>query len=144
MTLIMFFEFLIGLTDIYIAGRIGKEVQATYGFAVQLYLIFIILANALTVGTVSVVSRLFTSENKEELNRAVFSSFVAAAIAGAAAFAGRPLSDPGSHQPPQHPRRTQTHGCPHDENLCRRPPVPLCADQFEWDIDGPATGSRIP
>ena len=76
MTLIMFFEFLIGLTDIYIAGRIGKEVQATYGFAVQLYMIFIILANALTVGTVSVVSRLFTSGNTEELKRAVFSSLL--------------------------------------------------------------------
>jgi len=83
MTLIMFFEFLIGLTDIYIAGRIGKEVQATYGFAIQLYFIFIILANALTVGTVSVVSRLFTSDNKEELKRAIFSSYVVAAIAGA-------------------------------------------------------------
>ena len=88
MTLIMFFEFLIGLTDIYIAGRIGKEVQATYGFAVQLYMIFIILANALTVGTVSVVSRLFTSGNKEELNRAVFSSFVVAILGGAALTAG--------------------------------------------------------
>ena len=83
MTLIMLFEFLIGLTDIYIAGRIGKEVQATYGFAVQLYMIFIILANALTVGTVSVVSRLFTSGNKGELNRAIFSSFVVAILGGA-------------------------------------------------------------
>jgi len=83
MSLIMFFEFLIGLTDIYIAGRIGKEVQAAYGFVIQLYFVFIILANALTVGTVSVVSRLFTSEDKEELNSAVFSSYAAAAIAGA-------------------------------------------------------------
>ncbi len=83
MVVIMFFEFLIGLTDIYIAGRIGKEVQAAYGFAVQLYFIFIILANALTVGTVSVVSRIFASESKDELNRAVFSSLVASAIAGA-------------------------------------------------------------
>ena len=88
MTLIMFFEFLIGLTDIYIAGRFGKEVQATYGFAVQLYFIFIIVANALTVGTVSVVSRLFTSGNREELTRAVCSSYGAAAVAGAALSLG--------------------------------------------------------
>ena len=88
MTLIMFFEFLIGLTDIYIAGRFGKEVQATYGFAVQLYFIFIIVANALTVGTVSVVSRLFTSGNREELTRAVCSSYGAAAAAGAALSLG--------------------------------------------------------
>lgn len=63
-TLMMFFEFLIGLTDVYIAGRVSKEVQASYGFVIQLYFVFIVVANALTVGTVSVVSRLFTSDSK--------------------------------------------------------------------------------
>jgi Na+-driven multidrug efflux pump len=63
-TVIMFFEFLIGLTDVYIAGRVSKEVQATYGFVIQLYFILIVIANALTVGTVSVVSRLFTSDKR--------------------------------------------------------------------------------
>ncbi len=82
MTLIMFFEFLIGLTDVYIAGRVSKEVQAAYGFVIQLYFIFIVIANALTVGTVSVVSRLFTSKNKDELTETVFSSIVTATIAG--------------------------------------------------------------
>jgi len=81
-TVIMFFEFLIGLTDVYIAGRVSKEVQASYGFVIQLYFIFIVIANALTVGTVSVVSRLFTSEKKEELTEAIFSSVVATASAG--------------------------------------------------------------
>jgi putative MATE family efflux protein len=78
----MFFEFLIGLTDVYIAGRVSKEVQATYGFVVQLYFIFIVTANALTVGTVSVVSRLFTSEKEKELREAVFSSIAVSAGAG--------------------------------------------------------------
>ena len=82
MTLIMFFEFLIGLTDVYIAGRVSKEVQAAYGFVIQLYFIFIVIANALTVGTVSVVSRLFTSKDKDELTETVFSSIVTATIAG--------------------------------------------------------------
>jgi multidrug resistance protein, MATE family len=82
MMLIMFFDFLIGLTDVYIAGRVSKEVQAAYGFVIQLYFIFIVIANALTVGTVSVVSRLFTSKNKDELTEAVFSSIVTATIAG--------------------------------------------------------------
>jgi MATE family multidrug resistance protein len=82
MTLIMFFEFLIGLTDVYIAGRVSKEVQAAYGFVIQLYFIFIVIANALTVGTVSVVSRLFTSRNKDELTETVFSPIVTATIAG--------------------------------------------------------------
>ena len=82
MTLIMSFEFLIGLTDVYIAGRVSKEVQATYGFVIQVYFIFIVIANALTVGTVSVVSRLFTSGNRDELTEAVFSSIVTTLIAG--------------------------------------------------------------
>jgi putative MATE family efflux protein len=81
-TVIMFFEFLIGLTDVYIAGRVSKEVQATYGFVIQLYFILIVIANALTVGTVSVVSRLFTSDSKEALTEAIFSSMVATAGAG--------------------------------------------------------------
>jgi putative MATE family efflux protein len=79
----MVFEFFIGLTDVYIAGRVSKDIQATYGFVIQLYFIFIVIANALTVGTVSVVSRLYTSGDKTELNKAVFSSVMASAGAGA-------------------------------------------------------------
>jgi len=82
LTLIMFFEFLIGLTDVYIAGKVSKEIQATYGFVIQLYFIFIVIANALTVGTVSVVSRLYTSGDKTELTKAVFSSLLVASGAG--------------------------------------------------------------
>jgi Na+-driven multidrug efflux pump len=85
MTLIMFFEFVIGLTDVYVAGRISKEVQAAYGFVAQIYFICIVVANALTVGTVSVISRLFTDKGpsaNENLSTAVFSSVVTAALAG--------------------------------------------------------------
>jgi putative MATE family efflux protein len=78
----MVFEFLIGLTDVYIAGKVSKEIQATYGFVIQLYFIFIVIANALTVGTVSIVSRLYTSGDKTELTKAIFSSLFAAAGAG--------------------------------------------------------------
>jgi putative MATE family efflux protein len=82
LTLIMVFEFLIGLTDVYIAGKVSKEIQATYGFVIQLYFVLIVIANALTVGTVSVVSRLYTSGDKTELNKAVFSSVMASTGAG--------------------------------------------------------------
>jgi Na+-driven multidrug efflux pump len=82
MTLIMFFEFLIGLTDIYIAGRVGKEIQATYGFVIQLYFIFVIIGNALSIGTVAVISRLFTSNDREELTKAVYSTVITTVIAG--------------------------------------------------------------
>ena len=82
MIFIMFFEFLIGLTDIYIAGRVGKEIQATYGFVIQLYFIFIIVANVITTGTVSVVSRLFTAGDKNILNNAIYSTTITAVVSG--------------------------------------------------------------
>ncbi len=82
MTLIMFYDFLVGLTDVYVAGRLSKDIQATYGFVVQQYFILIVIANALTVGTVSVISRLFTSGDKDSLSEAVFSSMLSSAIAG--------------------------------------------------------------
>ncbi len=82
LTLIMFFEFLMGLTDVYIAGKVSKEIQATYGFVFQIYFMLIVMANALTVGTVSVVSRLFTAGHERDLSRAVFSSLVTSAAAG--------------------------------------------------------------
>jgi MATE family multidrug resistance protein len=82
LTVIMLFEFLMGLTDVYIAGKVSKEIQATYGFVIQLYFILIVVANALTVGTVSVVSRLFSSGDQKELTHAVSSSILAATGAG--------------------------------------------------------------
>ena len=82
LTVIMFFEFLMGLTDVYIAGKVSKEIQATYGLVIQFYFVLIVIANALTVGTVSVVSRLFTSRNQNGLTQAIFSSLAATAGAG--------------------------------------------------------------
>lgn len=82
MTLIMFLVFIIGLCDVYAAGRFGKEIQAAYGLAFQLYFIFGIVAAALTVGAVSVISRLFTSPENGDLSAAVDSSLALAAAAG--------------------------------------------------------------
>jgi multidrug resistance protein, MATE family len=82
MTLIMFFEAIIGMTDVFVAGRLGKDIQAAYGLVIQIYLIFSIVANALTVGTVSIVSRLFGTNDRDELSIAVFSSVTTAASVG--------------------------------------------------------------
>lgn len=82
MTFIMFFVFLIGLSDVYVAGRISKEAQAAYGLASQLYFIFSIIAFALTVGTVSVISRLFGSPAKDDFKIAVDSSLISAIATG--------------------------------------------------------------
>lgn len=81
-TIMMLFEFFIGLADVYVAGRIGKEAQAAYGFVVQFYLVFIIVINALTTGAVSVVSRLFVSENTRMFRDAVFTILLLAFVSG--------------------------------------------------------------
>jgi putative MATE family efflux protein len=94
LTLIMVFEFLMGFTDVYIAGKVSKEIQATYGFVIQLYFIFIVIANALTVGTVSVVSRLYTSADKNELHKSIFSSLIGAIGAGVFLAGGGLLLSP--------------------------------------------------
>lgn len=57
MLLVMIFQFLVGLTDIYVAGFLGPDIQAIVGFAGQLYFLIIIIANALSIGTVALVSR---------------------------------------------------------------------------------------
>ncbi|MCK9273874.1 MAG: MATE family efflux transporter [Syntrophales bacterium] len=57
MLLIMVFQFMVGLTDVYVAGLISAEVQAAVGFISQLYFFLIILGNAISIGTVSLVSR---------------------------------------------------------------------------------------
>lgn len=82
MTVIMLFEFLISLTDVYIAGKINKEVQAAYGFVMQIYFIFTVIGNAITIGTVAVVSRLCQAMDDDEFSIAIFSSMTATLVAG--------------------------------------------------------------
>ncbi|MEE8359383.1 MAG: MATE family efflux transporter, partial [Candidatus Omnitrophota bacterium] len=84
MTVILFFQFLIGLTDVFIAGKVGKEVQAAYGFVFHLYFVFTVVATAVNVGTVSVTSKLFTSGDKGRFSSAIFTSFATTLIAGLA------------------------------------------------------------
>lgn len=57
MFLIMIFNFLVGFTDVYVAGFIGPEVQAAVGFVSQLYFAIVIVANAISIGTLALVSR---------------------------------------------------------------------------------------
>ena len=81
MLLIMTFEFLISLTDVYIAGTIEKKYQAAVGFTSQFYFIFIVFANALTIGTVSVLSRQFTA-NESNLPNNIFSIVITTIVSG--------------------------------------------------------------
>jgi putative MATE family efflux protein len=57
MLLIMIFNFMVGFADIYVAGLINPQVQAAVGFIGQLYFLLIIIANAISIGTVALISR---------------------------------------------------------------------------------------
>jgi len=63
MMLIMIFNFVVGFTDIYVAGLINSEVQAAVGFVSQLYFLLIIIANAISTGSVALVSRAIGANN---------------------------------------------------------------------------------
>lgn len=57
MLIIMVLNFIVGFTDIYVAGLINPQVQAAVGFISQLYFLVVIVANAVSVGTLALVSR---------------------------------------------------------------------------------------
>ncbi len=57
MVLIMLFNFAVIFVDVYVAGLISPAVQASVGFVSQIYFLVIILANAVSIGTVAIVSR---------------------------------------------------------------------------------------
>ncbi|MGC9029082.1 MAG: MATE family efflux transporter [Desulfomonilaceae bacterium] len=65
MILIMFFQFLIGFTDVFVAGYLGTDVLAAVGYVGQLYWTLMILANGLNVGTVSMVSQAYGAKSCE-------------------------------------------------------------------------------
>ncbi len=65
MILIMFFQFLIGFTDVLVAGYLGTDVLAAVGYVGQLYWTLMILANGLNVGTVSMVSQAYGAKSSQ-------------------------------------------------------------------------------
>jgi multidrug resistance protein, MATE family len=80
--IIMLLEFVVTLTDVYIAGKINITTQAAVGFVSQVYFVFIVIANAITIGTVSVVSRLHGGNHKKEFANAVFTIAVSVVVSG--------------------------------------------------------------
>jgi MATE family multidrug resistance protein len=76
MLLIMFFNFLVGFTDIYVAGLISRDVQAAIGYVSQLYFLFIIVGNAISIGTVALVSRVFGALAFEKTSEYVKQSLI--------------------------------------------------------------------
>jgi len=61
MLLIMVFNFFVVFVDVYVAGFISPEVQAAVGFIGVLFFFVIIIANAISIGTVAMASRFIGS-----------------------------------------------------------------------------------
>ena len=85
MLLIMIFNFLVGFADVYVAGYIGPNVQAAVGFVSQLYFFIIIIANAISMGTLALISRAVGAGDRKkalEISRQslIFSLLVAAGL----------------------------------------------------------------
>jgi len=76
MLLVMLLNFFVGITDVYVAGYLGPEVQAVVGFVGQLYFFIIIVANAIGIGTVAIVSRAAGSGDEPEALHAVRQSIL--------------------------------------------------------------------
>ncbi len=57
MLIIMLLNFLVGVVDVYVAGLISPEVQAAVGFVSQIFFLTIIIANAISIGSLALVSR---------------------------------------------------------------------------------------
>lgn len=82
MIIIMLIDFLVSIADVYIAGKLGKEIQASVGFISQMYFVIMVVGNALTVGAVSVVSRLFGANNRKDLSNAVYTLIITSVVLG--------------------------------------------------------------
>ncbi len=87
MFLMMIFNFFVGFTDVYVAGFIGPEVQAAVGFVGILYFLVIIIANAISIGTLALVSRSIGAgdfRNAVEVGRQslIFSVIIAVILTG--------------------------------------------------------------
>ncbi len=78
------FFFFVGFTDIYVAGLISPKVQAAVGFVGQLYFLIIIFANAISIGTLVLVSRAAGSRDYQKTveiaKQSVLFSFLVALV----------------------------------------------------------------
>jgi putative MATE family efflux protein len=80
MLLVMLLNFLVGITDIYVAGFLGPEIQAVVGFVGELYFFIIIVANAVSVGAVAMLSRAVGAGNMENAMTAARQSLLFGAL----------------------------------------------------------------
>ncbi|HUH65223.1 MAG TPA: MATE family efflux transporter [Syntrophales bacterium] len=76
MLIMMIFGFMVGFTDVYVAGLISPDVQAAVGFITQIYFLVIIVANAISIGTLALISRAIGAKETERAVDAARQSLV--------------------------------------------------------------------
>ena len=82
MLIMMVFDFVVSMTDVVIAGQIDKSVQASIGLTNSIYMFFTVIVQAITSGTVAVVSRTFGSpDNAKKLPSAIYTAATLACTA---------------------------------------------------------------
>lgn len=80
--LMMLFHFLIGFVDVWVAGRISRDVQASMGMVSQSFFIFLVVAIAVGNGSVAAISQSFGAGLMPRVQRYVGLSLQTAAVFG--------------------------------------------------------------
>lgn len=85
MVLMMVLNFFVGLADLYVAGLISPDVQAAVGFISQIYFLVIVIANAISTGSIVLVSRAagagsFARTVEISRQSLIFGALIAAAV----------------------------------------------------------------
>jgi len=79
---VMLSNFIVGYTDVYVAGLIGYRTQAVVGLVNQIFFLSIIVGNAIAVGTVALVSRAFGKGDYDLVRRLTLQSMMLAVVIG--------------------------------------------------------------
>lgn len=83
----MFFNFLIGFVDVWVAGRLGREVQAPMGMASQTLFFFMVVAVAIANGSVAAISQSMGAGLAQRARRYVGLSLTSGLVFGLAIMA---------------------------------------------------------
>ncbi|NDV19806.1 MATE family efflux transporter [Pseudodesulfovibrio sp. JC047] len=92
--LMMFFHFLIGMTDVWVAGHINREVQASLGIISQSFFLLLVVAMAIANGAVAAISQSLGAGLIQRVKRYTGLCLLLAAILGTAFLViGLPLKN---------------------------------------------------
>lgn len=79
---VMLSNFIVGYTDVYVAGLLDHRVQAIVGLTNQIFFLSIIIGNAMAVGTVALVSRAFGRGDIDEVKNLAVQNLLLSIVVG--------------------------------------------------------------